>query len=145
METTAKTTTEYLKNLLTSKGVKPSFQRLSVLKYLMDKKGHPSVDTIYQSLINEIPTLSRTTVYNTLNLLTEKDVVTALTIDETEVRYDYIEEPHSHFQCMNCSRIVDIGLNSNIYSIENVDGHRVLDTQINFKGICKNCLNEQHF
>ena len=141
METTAKTSTEVLKNLLSSKGVKPSFQRLSVLKYLMDKKGHPSVDTIYQSLLPEIPTLSRTTVYNTLNLLTEREVVTALTIDDTEVRYDYIEEPHSHFQCLNCSRIIDIGLNSDIYSIESLDGHKVFEAQINFKGVCKNCLN----
>ena len=43
--------------------------------------GHPTVDEIYQALVDHIPTLSKTTVYNTLRLLMEHGVVRMLTID----------------------------------------------------------------
>ncbi len=130
-----------LKNLLESNGVKPSFQRLSVFKYIMEQKDHPSVDNIYKNLVEQIPTLSKTTVYNTLNLLTKKGIITALTIDEIEVKYDYIEVPHAHFLCSNCGSMYDIELNTNIYNTKLIDDHKVVDTQINFKGICNKCKN----
>jgi len=128
-----------LKKILEEKGVRPSFQRISILKYIMEQRNHPSVDEIYKALVIQIPTLSKTTVYNTLNQLTEKGIVTALTIDDIEVKYDYIEVPHAHFLCMNCGRIYDLELDTEIYGIKFTDGHKVNDIQINFKGICKDC------
>lgn len=131
--------TEYVGEILSSKGVKPSFQRLSVLKYLIKEKNHPSVEVIYQTLQREIPTLSKTTIYNTLNLLVEKGIVTALTIKENEVLYDYIEESHAHFQCITCGKINDIYINSDILKTKELEGFKIIDAQINFKGICKHC------
>ena len=131
--------TNQLKNILDAHGVKPSFQRLSVLKYIVEHRDHPSVDNIFNNLRDQIPTLSKTTVYNTLNLLTQKCIITALTINDVEVKYDYIEIPHAHFLCTNCGRIFDIELDTDIYNTEFIDNHKVIDTQINFKGICNNC------
>ena len=131
--------TETLKNLLQQKGVKPSVQRLSILRYVMENMDHPSVDKIYQKLLPQIPTLSKTTVYNTLKQLTEKGLISALNIDDAEIRYDFVEQPHAHFICLNCGRIYDIEMESAIYQIQVVEGHQVTSIQINFKGICNNC------
>ena len=54
---------EYLKK----NGIKPSIQRMRIFQYLMDNHTHPTVDDIFQNLSPEMPTLSKTTVYNTLN------------------------------------------------------------------------------
>ena len=48
--------------------VKPSVQRIAVMDYLMTHRTHPTVDEIYHALEKQIPTLSKTTVYNTLKL-----------------------------------------------------------------------------
>ena len=59
---------EYLK----AHEIKPSYQRIKIFQYLVENKNHPTVDMIYKALCTEIPTLSKTTVYNTLNLFIEK-------------------------------------------------------------------------
>ena len=59
---------------LTAHGVKASVQRVAVMQYLLQQMGHPTVDEIYQALVDHIPTLSKTTVYNTLRLLMEHGV-----------------------------------------------------------------------
>lgn len=134
--------TETVKNILESKGVKPSFQRISVLKYLLRENNHPSVDTIYKSLVPDIPTLSRTTVYNTLKLLSEKEVIATLTISDTDLRFDFISEPHDHFQCKQCGTIYDVQAGANLEEVKSINGHRVQEVQLHMKGICNQCLDK---
>ncbi len=128
-----------IKEMLEENGVRPSIQRMSVLKYLLEKRNHPSVDLIYRDLSEEFPTLSRTTVYNTLNALQEKGLVSSITISETEVRYDYKIEPHAHFKCLSCGKIYDVEIDSELLKIKSVKGHKVTETQFFMKGICKFC------
>lgn len=71
-----------VKQHLTDHGVKPSIQRLAIMKYLMEHRTHPTADMIFNDLYKEIPTLSKTTVYNTLKLLTEHGAVRTIGIDE---------------------------------------------------------------
>lgn len=61
-----------IEQLLKQHDIRPSYHRIKIYQYLVEKRNHPSVDMIYQDLIQEIPTLSRTTVYNALNLFMEK-------------------------------------------------------------------------
>ena len=46
--------------------IKPSVQRIAIMQYLMEYPVHPSADDIYTALSPSMPTLSKTTVYNTL-------------------------------------------------------------------------------
>lgn len=134
-------TVHSVKKLLEHKGVKPSYQRLSILKYLMENMNHPSVDRIFISLSQEIPTLSKMTVYNTLNLLQSKGIVSAIKIRENEVIYDFITKPHAHFECSNCGSIIDIEIDNEILTLSEIDNHKISEAQIHLKGVCKNCQN----
>jgi Fe2+ or Zn2+ uptake regulation protein len=125
---------------LESKSVKPSYQRLKILEYLMKSREHPSVDEIFQELSGEIPTLSKTTVYNTLSLFAEKGIAISLTIVNNELRYDLVKEPHAHFQCVDCKKVFDIHIENDLFLTNSIAEHRVEEIQITFKGICKNCL-----
>ena len=139
MEENNKVSMDYIKEILLENEVKPSLHRINVLKYIVENKNHPSVDVIYKSLVNTIPTLSKTTVYNTLKLLTEKMVISTLHIDETELRYDFMIKPHAHLTCIKCHNIFDVEFSSDYFSKKSIAGHEVLEAQINLKGICSNC------
>ena len=52
--------------------IKPSMQRIAIMQYLMEHPIHPSADDIYTALSPSMPTLSKTTVYNTLKLFSEQ-------------------------------------------------------------------------
>lgn len=88
--------------------IRPSSQRLLVFNYLKSVKTHPSVDTIYQALLPDNPGLSRTTVYNTLELLASHNLILTLDFGEGFLRYDGDITPHSHFRCEKCGAVIDI-------------------------------------
>ena len=80
-------------NRLVRNGVKPSVQRMAIMQYLLDHRTHPTVEDVYKDLYQKIPTLSRTTVYNTLRLLSENNAAQMITIDEHRVCYDGETKP----------------------------------------------------
>jgi Fe2+ or Zn2+ uptake regulation protein len=87
-----------------------------------------------------IPTLSKTTVYNTLNLFVEKDIAQLITIEETEARYDANTVVHGHFKCEKCKEVYDF--DTDIINIESnsLDNFQINQKHIYFKGICNKCL-----
>lgn len=128
---------EYLKN----NGIKPSYQRIKIFQYLVEKKNHPTVDMIYKALCSEIPTLSKTTVYNTLNLFIEKKIVNVIVIEENETRYDSVMGVHGHFKCEKCGRIFDVNINEGAIEEKALKDFEIKEQHYYFKGICKDCAN----
>lgn len=126
-------------DILLNHGIKPSFPRIQIYKYLFTKKNHPNVDKIYSSLVSQIPTLSKTTVYNTLNLFIEADLVNALNLDENEKRYEIIIHEHSHFKCEVCNKIFDIPYDGLKLLPNGYENFKIKEKQIFLKGICVNC------
>ena len=127
-------------NYLKAHHVKPSIQRTAVMQYLLEHVDHPDVDRIYCALVPSMPTLSKTTVYNTLKLLHEKNAVKMLYIDERNVRYDGHTHVHGHFKCKLCYGIYDIMLDvADFPPCRDNSGLVVEETQIYFLGKCKNC------
>jgi Fe2+ or Zn2+ uptake regulation protein len=131
------------KDILLSKGLKPTFQRLKILEYLQGHSNHPTVEMIYEGLVQEIPTISKTTIYNTLNSLLEKGVIRAITITGTEARYGYESFPHHHFLCKRCGKVIDINIQCPYMERKQIDGHQLEELHGYFKGICKECLKKK--
>lgn len=129
---------ERVKFVLDNAGIKPSVQRIAVLKYLMEHKTHPTVDEIFEALNPTIPTLSRTTVYNTLKLLTRQNAVLMLTIDENSTRYDADTSDHSHFICAECGKVYDFE-SPKIGELKLDNNFHVSTRHLYVKGICSNC------
>lgn len=125
-------------------GIKPSMQRVVIMQYLLDNHTHPTIDQIFCDLSPEIPSLSKTTVYNTLKLFYEKNAVLSLTIDEKNVRYDSDTSNHAHFKCKCCGSIYDIPLEeSEIPRFKGENNLFLEETQVYYMGICKNCKNKK--
>jgi len=137
-----KVSIQRVKSLLEEKGIRPSVQRLSILKYVMESANHPSVDSIYKDLLPLIPTLSKTTVYNTLKQLTSRGLLNALLIDETRIHYDFAEHKHAHFICVKCGGVQDVEIDFSMLESIKLDQFEIIDTLINFRGICKDCQTQ---
>lgn len=121
--------------------IKPSPQRVAIMHYLLEHPTHPTIEQIFLDLLPEMPTLSKTTVYNTLKLLHDKKAVLAITIDEKNVRYDGFTSAHAHFKCKRCGIIHDIPLDkTDIPSCRENSDFISEETQVYFLGTCKNCL-----
>ncbi len=134
-----------LKIMLKEKGIKPTYQRLKILEYMGNNlDNHPTVEMVYDKLHNDIPTLSLTTVYNTLSNFLEKRLVYGVTITGTEVRYDFNTNYHHHFLCKECGQIIDIDVKCPYAEGKRriVSGHRVDEVHGYFKGICKDCFKK---
>lgn len=125
-------------NILLDNGIRPSITRIKILEYLRSVCTHPTVDDVYVKLHPGLPTLSRTTVYNTLKLLAEKGIVKALTIDDTHIRYDGCTDFHGHFMCSECGKVYDFAVSEGTES--GLDGFEVSTKEVFYSGKCKNCL-----
>jgi len=121
-------------------GIKPSLHRLAVMEYLMGNYTHPTVDMIFNSLFPSIPTLSKTTVYNTLKLFEEKRAITTVTIDGKNMRYDADITKHAHFQCRKCGAILDLRIKDDIpVVVDNPENLLLDDCHVYFRGYCEEC------
>jgi len=126
---------EYLKD----KGVKPSYQRIKIFEYLYRNKNHPTVDMIYKELVNEIPTLSKTTVYNTLKLFSGKNIILLINIEENELRFDADTTDHGHFKCTKCGNILDFDIDLSEINTKNIEKYKIDETHLYIKGMCDKC------
>ena len=111
------------------------------MDYLLSHKTHPSIDEIYMALCKDIPTLSKTTVYNTLKLFVEHGAASMLTIDEKNACFDGDTSLHAHFLCKKCGKIFDLPYSSEVRHVEQIDmnGFQVDEIHQYYKGVCPAC------
>lgn len=127
---------------LVSFGIKPSLQRIAIVDYLMENRIHPTVDEIYTALYLKVPTLSKTTVYNTLKLFAGQGAVTALMIDDKNVRFDIDTSCHAHFQCYGCGKVFDIPVQkTELLEVKQIEDLCIIESHLYYKGYCKDCRN----
>lgn len=136
-----KKTLEELSNELKKNNIRLTHQRLKVLEYLSNSTKHPTVEQIYKELKQEVPSLSKTTIYNTLNYLAELNLVKVLAIDDNEAHFDAVTETHGHFKCDSCGEIYDFDIQMDSCSTENLDNFKINEKVVYFKGTCPGCLS----
>jgi len=135
---------EDLTNELKIKNIRLSHQRLKVLEYLTSHKTHPTADQIYTGLQEEIPSLSKTTVYSTLNTLADAGMIRLVNIEDNEIRYDITVEDHGHFKCESCGTIYDFNADMTSLQTGDLNNFSIRDKNIYFKGTCPMCLSTKN-
>ncbi len=126
---------------LDKKGIRPSFHRLKVLELLHRRGCHPTADEIYAELHPQIPTLSKTTVYNTLNSFVEVGLARVISIDGVEKRFDATLSDHGHFRCDRCGAIINFALDINTLAVHGLEGFQVAGRNVYFTGLCPDCIH----
>jgi Fe2+ or Zn2+ uptake regulation protein len=129
---------------LKEKNIRLSHQRLKILEYLAEHAVHPTAEQIYIGLRGELATLSRTTVYSTLNALAAAGMVRAVNIEGNEVRYDARTCDHGHFKCESCGEIFDFAADLDALPAAELKDFMIRDRDVYFKGLCPSCLAARH-
>jgi len=126
--------------ILKDHGMKVTPQRLEILRFLETHHTHPSAEDIYHELKKRNPSLSKTTVYNTIQALIDCGLIHSLGIGTHEARFDSVINPHHHLLCRVCGDVIDIELECPYANSKLAGGHRIDEVHGYFRGVCRDCL-----
>jgi Fur family peroxide stress response transcriptional regulator len=131
-----------LDNRLRQKGLRATAQRLMICKEI-DRAGHIDIDTLYERLKTEIPSLSLATIYKNMHSLVEKDIISEVSIEGKKTMYEISIDNHIHHVCTRCGHIEDIEYNvmNMVSSIRELSGRNVSGCKLTTFGICSRCMS----
>lgn len=131
--------TDKMATTLRDHGMCPTQQRLAVYEYLLSHRTHPTADAIYRALMKNHPSLSRTTVYNTVRALAKAGLIRIVTIDAEEQHFDADIGGHGHFRCLSCGNLYDIPFPADTVHPLLPDGFSVNTWDVYTTGTCPSC------
>lgn len=125
-------------------------RREYVLRVLLENKDkHLSAEEVYNLVKLKAPDVGLATVYRTLELFLDFDIVHSMDFGDGRKRYEfgYSREAghhhyHHHLICLKCGRIIEVGedLLDDLESRVSVDyGFEVQNHQLKIFGYCKSC------
>ncbi|MBZ0200563.1 MAG: transcriptional repressor [Ignavibacteriaceae bacterium] len=84
-------------------------ERFEVMDAAIDHQGHFGADDLFIEMKNQKSRVSRATVYKTLELLVNCELLVKHNFGENLTRYEsnYRKQTHDHLICMDCGRIVE--------------------------------------
>ncbi len=113
-------------------GLRPTRARTRIGMMLLDKPKHLSAEQVHEKLKQKGYTISKATVYNTLNAFAKFGIVTEVTLDPSRTYYDSTTTPHHHFYNVDTGQLIDIA--SDDMSVENIprlpDNTQIQDLEI---------------
>lgn len=89
-------------------GIPPTLQRLAIAQVLFARPVHVSADQVLARVRETMPEVSRATVYNTLRLFREKNMVRELVVDPERVFYDSNTAHHYHLFDVRTGELSDV-------------------------------------
>ncbi|MDN5293621.1 MAG: Fur family transcriptional regulator, ferric uptake regulator [Eubacteriales bacterium] len=126
-------------------------QRQVILKIFLDNMDrHLSAEEVYQLVKKEHPKIGLATVYRTLDLLAELDVLQKMNFGDGRSRYELSSDEdthhHHHLICLRCQRVLEFEddlLEELEDSIEARSGFKIVNHQVKFYGYCRDCQEAQ--
>ncbi|HUS61839.1 MAG TPA: transcriptional repressor [Acidimicrobiales bacterium] len=130
-----------LTELFRAKGLKVTPQRQAIFRILHGATIHPTAEAVYAQVVNEMPTISLRTVYQTLNDLASMGEVHALDLGTGSARFDPNLDAHHHLVCEECGAVHDLYADFGEVKVPAPEQHGfVIDsTEIVFRGRCAAC------
>ncbi|UCG62261.1 MAG: transcriptional repressor [Candidatus Zixiibacteriota bacterium] len=115
--------------------IQPTPQRIAVVDYVLNTRAHPSADEVLEHARKKCPTVSRATVYNTLNLMVKKGLLKTQLLKEGTVFFDPNMGKHHHFIDNETGDIYDIPWDHlQITEKERLKGFEISEYQVIMRG-----------
>lgn len=135
------------KNKLRERGLRYTEQREVILDTIINNKGkHLSSQEIYETVKKIYPDVGIATVYRTLALLEEMNIIYSSDFGDGLVRYEIVRKGekhrHHHLICEVCGKIIevedDLLVNIEKWIYERYK-FKVKNHRVKFFGICEDC------
>lgn len=124
-------------------GQRATRQRKLIFDILQSSDEHLDVETLYRKARDLDSRVSLSTVYRTISLLKESDLVDELLFEDDRRCYEFKKQAgHHHVRCMSCGSIVEFetGCAQRLAeAISNELGYAVEGIKIDVSGYCPNC------
>jgi Fur family ferric uptake transcriptional regulator len=133
------------KQLLKANGLKFTIQREVILEMLYNSDEHLTPEGLHHLIQQKYPELGTgiATVYRTLSLLEDSDMVTSLSFGAQGKKYELgAKDHHDHIICTSCGTItefVDEEIEHRQKEITEKLGFVMQEHSMQIYGICKNC------
>jgi Fe2+ or Zn2+ uptake regulation protein len=130
---------------LHARGFRMTPQRHAILHVLCDTGEHLSPAEVYEQARQELPGLTETTVYRTLEFLTEIDLARPAYKSSGHLAYEISRHAHHHLVCRNCGNQIEVGhakLRSMYQKLESSSGYQLTDSHLTIFGLCPDCQKE---
>jgi len=114
-------------------------QRLAIFKALEGNQGHPTAEDLYHLLAADYPTLTLSTVYQTLKILTEDGAVREINPGGDRRHYDPETRPHAHAVCTSCGVVRDVIDRPDLSLPAGREGFEFTGYTISYQGLCADC------
>ena len=134
-------TVQTLIERFTEKEIRLTPQRINVYKYILEHNNHPTIDMVYHALKEGNPSLSKTTIYNIVEVLGKEKLIRVIRIADGDVRLDGELDQHAHFHCKECGQILNLYL-ENLVIPPALNGFRIDEYDIYAAGSCPSCLKK---
>ena len=135
-----------IETFLRNKGYKVTPQRIAICNFILSNKNHPSVEEIFLEMKKTYSSMSMATIYKTISLLTDLNLVTKLTAKGQYTRFDPNRSLHVNVICPKCSKIYDYESKTVELLWESIEKELkggLIDKRIDVKKLCADCsLNE---
>ncbi len=140
-----------IKDMLRTKGYKLTPQRRATLDVILQNEGkHMSAEEVYLEVKKLCPDIGLATVYRTMLLLEELNVLQRHNFDDGRNRYElnHPEEDHHHHHliCNRCGKVVEVEedlLDSLESTIQEKYAFHVEDHRVQFIGYCQKCADKE--
>lgn len=133
--------TEEFRLILNSHSQKITKPRLEILKILKSNHKPLTISEISGKLIDD--SIDLATVYRTMNLFEELNIVSLIDFKDEFKRYELIYDRHHHHHivCRNCKKVenVETCILDNIEKFLSKKGYSEITHSLEFFGICGEC------
>jgi Fur family transcriptional regulator, peroxide stress response regulator len=127
---------------LRSKGYKATPQRIAICRIVLNSRAHPSAQKVYDEVKKTHPTVSLATVYKTLEVLRDIDLVQEINFPKGQARFDPYMNPHINLICLKCGTITDlddITVKEIVRRVAAATKFKSTGQRMDVYGICQKC------
>ncbi len=102
-----------IEKMLVEHGVRPTIHRIHIAQYILDEADHPTADDVLVWASQNLPKVSRATVYNTLRELSQAGLIREFRFPQvSKTVYDKNTEHHFHFYDQASDSFLDLNAES---------------------------------
>lgn len=126
-------------------GLPLTHQRECIFRAVLESKGHPSPERIYERVKSRVPAISLATVYKNIHKFLEAGLLREVSVHHGALLVESNLDEHHHLVCVRCKAILDLEQDA----VAPVHlrrrppaGFRILRTRVEIQGLCPGCAGE---